>query len=936
MTTPNPDFSEMMTKWRAEQKEIKAKQVECLGQTFPDDAARREHFRARLAEKLADPEFRKQPGFPNADAETILRLSDPPYYTACPNPFLGEFIARYGKPYQGEPYYRVPFAVDVNEGKTHAIYKAHGYHTKVPHLAIVPCILHYTNPGDVVLDGFCGSGMTGVATQWCATAPTSDRTDIEARFRKEGLDAPKWGPRRVVLNDLAPAASFIAANYNLPFDVDAFTKAGQELLVELGRQIGWMYETLHSDGKTKGRIEYVVWAQLYSCPECSGEINFYDEAMDEEGKRVKATFPCPSCGAELSKNKLERLFSINLDPVTNTKIKTPKSVPVLMRYEVKGVSHEKTPDANDLATLAKIEQLGLPPEVPCQPLPTMHMTHERARMDYSGITHVHHFFLPRARQALAVAWRLANDHPDPRTRNMLVWFVEQAIWTLSKLNRYRPTGFSQVNQYMTGVYYVPSQNSECSPWYAMEGKLKRLSKTFDSPTTNHGSAWINTGAAASLPLPAECIDYIYTDPPFGENIYYADLNYLVESWHQLITDATPEAIVDRHKKKQMRDYQNLMESCFREYFRVLKPGRWMTMVFSNSRNTVWIAIQEALSRVGFIVADVSTMDTGLGSFRQTTSTAVKQNLVITAYKANGGLEDRFNHLADGTPDGAWDFVRTHLNRVPVVLHRGDSLETVNERTAHALFDRMTAFHVQRKRRVPLSSAEFRQGLEEHFAERDGMYFLPEQVAAYDQKRQHVTQVEQLTINVTDEASAIAWLRQELREKPREIQDLFNDFKKQLTVAWPKHERPPELKTLLDDNFLLYRGDGPVPPQIHNYLSTNFKDLRNREKTDQALVAKATDRWFVPDPKRQGDVDKLREKRLLKEFQTLAEEPTRKLKTFRLEAIRAGFRDAWQKKTKEAYETIIRVAEKLPEEVLQGDDKLLMYYDQAQTRLGDNP
>ena len=66
-------------------------------------------------------------------------------------------------------YRREPFAVDVSEGKQDPIYKAHSYHTKVPHLAIVPLILHYTEPGDLIMDGFCGSGMTGVAAQWCDT-----------------------------------------------------------------------------------------------------------------------------------------------------------------------------------------------------------------------------------------------------------------------------------------------------------------------------------------------------------------------------------------------------------------------------------------------------------------------------------------------------------------------------------------------------------------------------------------------------------------------------------------------------------------------------------------------------------------------------------------------------------------------------------------------
>ena len=73
--------------------------AECLGQTFPSEQARREHFTKLLAEKLKDPAFRKIEGFPQGTDEAILAMSDPPYYTACPNPFLEDFVRHYGKPY---------------------------------------------------------------------------------------------------------------------------------------------------------------------------------------------------------------------------------------------------------------------------------------------------------------------------------------------------------------------------------------------------------------------------------------------------------------------------------------------------------------------------------------------------------------------------------------------------------------------------------------------------------------------------------------------------------------------------------------------------------------------------------------------------------------------------------------------------------------------
>ena len=65
--------------------------VECLGLTFANDDERREYFLAKLAEKLKDPEFRAIEGFPIGTDEDILALSDPPYYTACPNPFIADF-----------------------------------------------------------------------------------------------------------------------------------------------------------------------------------------------------------------------------------------------------------------------------------------------------------------------------------------------------------------------------------------------------------------------------------------------------------------------------------------------------------------------------------------------------------------------------------------------------------------------------------------------------------------------------------------------------------------------------------------------------------------------------------------------------------------------------------------------------------------------------
>lgn len=908
--------------------------VECLGNTFSNEQARREHFTTLLAEKLKDPEFRKIEGFPQGTDEAILAMSDPPYYTACPNPFLEEFVRHYGKPYDPSvKYSREPQTIDVSVGKTDALYKAHSYHTKVPHLAIVPSILHYTEPGDIVLDGFGGSGMTGVAAQWCGAAPAAYRHELEMEWKKQGKAAPIWGSRRVILNDLSPAATFIAANYNLPFDVDAFSNAGGKLLKEVEREIGWMYETLHSDGKTKARIEYTVWSEVLNCSSCAGEIVFTDAALDEETQRVANELTCPHCGAQSTKEKMDLAFESFVDSASGQVETRPKRVPVIINYKIGKTKYKKRPDSEDLKTLERIAALPLPAELPTAQLPDCQMTRV-GRMKTTNTTAVHFMFLARAAHGMAALWRRANEHPDPRTREMLLFFVEQAIWGMSVLARYAPTHFSQVNQYLSGVFYVGSQHAECSPWYILEGKLGRLTKAFGDYRPQDGVAAVNTGTATCLPIPDASIDYVFTDPPFGENIYYSDLNFLVESWHRVSTDSRPEAIVDRVKNKGVPEYQHLMQKCFSEYYRVLKPGRWMTVVFSNSRAAVWNAIQVALQQVGFVVAEVTTLDKVHLSFQQVVSpNAVKQDLVISAYKPNGGLEDRFNR--DGpTVDSAWDFVQTHLKQLPAVkVTSGFPQELLNivERDPRRIFDRMASWFIRHGTMVPISTPEFLAELPVRFRETDGMVFLPDQLVEYEKARSRIPQVRQAELFVSDERSAIDWLTNFLLKRPSTRSEIHPEYIPQIGSAKRKGEIIPELDQLLEDNFLRYDGAGEVPSQIHSYLSTNHKDLRGLEKNSPALITKAKERWYVPDPNKAQDLEKKREKALLKEFDVYRSFAGRKIKESRLEVLRAGFRAAWANND---YSTIISIADKLPDATLQEDEKLLTFYDMALTRTED--
>ncbi len=913
--------------------------VECLGMAFPSDDARRAYFLEKLREKLRDPEFRKTEGFPIAKDEDILAWSDPPYYTACPNPFVPDFIRQRRKGTNpNAPYRRQPFATDVSEGKEDPIYNAHSYHTKMPHKAIMRYILHYTDPSDIVLDAFCGTGMTGVAARLCGDKATIEslgyRVEADGTVYRQDEDEngkttwepfSKLGHRRAILNDLSPAATFIAYNYNRPVNVKLFEHEAKSMLNTVESELGWMYKTLYSDGKALGDINYVVWSDVFVCPQCANELVFWETAVDQDNGTVRSEFHCPSCSARLSKRALDHAFQTLHDDVLGTPIRQPKQVPVLCNYTYAGRTYSKTPDDWDTSLLRKIDTQWQSNWFPAVRMPE---GDESRRNDPAGITHTHHFFTKRNRLVLA---RLLGESHSP----LCTWLVTGAM---PRASRQHQIAISRIGGpkageggatagHRRGTLYIPSNQVEFNPLLLVKERLKMALKAVRMPCAAADALILETASATQSRIGPDEVDYIFTDPPFGGNIWYSELNYIWESVLKVRTNTTHEAVTNATQKKGLAEYQDLMFTSFSQCYYVLKPGHWMTVAFHNSQNSVWSSIQEALQRSGFVIADVRILDKKIKTHTQRTAQgSVNQDLAITVYKPNDGLEGRFK-LEAGTEPGVWDFLRAHMKQLPVFVAKRGHVEVIAEREQYLLFDRMVAFHVQHGVMVPMSASEFYAGLAQRFPARDGMYFLPEQAAEYDKKRLTASDVETPEFAPVDEFSAIRWLQNLLRNKPQTHQEIHPQFLRDIG-GWQKHEKRLELRDLLEENFLRYDGDGEVPSQIHCYLSSNFKDLRNLTKDDSLLKSKAKDRWYVPDPGKAQDLEKLRERALLREFEEYRRSSQKKLKVFRVEAVRAGFKRAWQERN---YATIIAVANKLPEDVLQEDPKLLMWYDQAQTR-----
>jgi len=895
-------------------------------QASPEEEKQKEVYRQRLKEALQDPEFRKMPGFPIGTDEAILELSDPPYYTACPNPFINEIIAQWqaerqeirqqlGLPddtVEGNGYHREPFAIDVSEGRSGTIYNAHSYHTKVPYEAIMRYLLHYTEPGDIIFDGFCGTGMTGVASEMCGKKKEIKKLGYQINNLSEvfydGVKKSHYGVRKAVQIDLSSIATFISYNYNIPVKIEEFKKAVNEIIKQVKIETDWMYDTWHdSKNSQKGRINYIIWSDVYICPNCGVDNIFWDVAINQDRGIVNKTWNCPKCGVLLTKNHrgnksaivAEKYFIKEYDEITGKIHKKAKLIPVLIEYTFNKKRYRKRPDNYDFELLEEIKKKPINKFIPIKKIPDGINT--RQPLVSHGIEYVHQFYSHRNLIVLASIYEAINEKKySNQLKNHLLFLISSYNLTHSTIMTriiFKSGGKKPIlTSHQTGTLYISSLPVEKNIIRGIsELKINTIEKSFN--IISEYNSIISTQSSTNLNfIPDNSFDYIFIDPPFGGNLMYSELNIIWESWLKIFTNNDQEAIINMIQEKNLQSYSILMEECFKNFFRTLKPDRWITIEFHNSQNAVWNSIQEALLRAGFMVADVRILDKKQGSFKQvTTQSAVKKDLVISAYKPSLFFENIFLNEHDSLK-GVWVFVTHHLSKLPLPNLKNYILQPIQERYSYLLYDRMVAFHIQRGLTVPLSATTFYQGLEKRFVERDGMYFLSEQIPHYDKMRLNAKDTYQIQSFVIDEKTSLQWIRQQLDTKLGGKEQSFADIQPQflMKLKQAKHEQLPELIELLEQNFL-QRENG---------------------------------KWYVPDPNKASDLEKLRNKALLREFAHYLKE-NKRLRQFRSEAVRAGFADAWQRKD---FQTIVQVAERLPEQVLQEDPDLLMYYDNASLRI----
>ena len=482
------------------------------------------------------------------------------------------------------------------------VYMAHAYLTKVPVAGIMPFIEAFTSEGEIVLDPFAGSGMTGVAALMTG--------------------------RRARLFDVSVLGRHIGTNYVNQVSEEHLRKRADEVIDQASTRVGQVYRVKCGLCGDNSEIAKTVWSAVMECPACGQGFNFYYclEAADWK----KSQMVCPGCDASVT-SRCRRLYerpvvdSISCD-CSRTQIEQPHRPPI----------EEASPSGLEW------------PEVSIEKSRQMYVASALGR---HGLTSVSSFYSNRNLYALAALREAIDEVEEVDLREKLLFAFTAILTRASKRyqwSRQRPLNAANANYYVAPVFYEWNvfdlfnrkvESAIRSDRWITEERRSRLNWEIDE---RPGVTYQRAGAE-SLPLDDHSVDYVFTDPPFGANIFYSDMNLFQEAWLSEFTDPDKEAVIDRVDTGAVRTaerYEQIMTDALRECLRVVKPGGFITLLFGNSSGRVWQLLQRSIAAAGLEVVPelIAMLDKGQRSVKGLASgfeNTATLDLILTMRSAQG-------------------------------------------------------------------------------------------------------------------------------------------------------------------------------------------------------------------------------------------------------------------------------------------------------------
>ena len=487
--------------------------------------------------------------------------------------------------------------------RTDAIYNCHGYLTKVPIAAIRPFIQTFTVPGETVVDFFAGSGMTGLAAL---------------------MDG-----RKALLSDISVLGQHIARGYLATISPAPFRAEANSVMEKARAELGDLYMTRRASDGTDAEMVRTVWSFTYVCPSCKNSIVYFDHLLSN-GAPPKV---CSSCGGPFARRNCARQEDVPVEVVVHG------TSGKLTAQAVTDVDRQR-----NSAAIADPRQK----DVPSESIDEHREMYSRSGLGKAGMTETARFFSPRNAIALFELWRAINGVQDEGLRRKLSFVFTAILPRASRRYQWsakRPLNAQNQTYYIAPIYYE---------WNVFELFGRKVEAALRADQELYGSwemplfrrsdrkqvSYSLTSADHLTHIADETVSYVFTDPPFGSNIFYSDMSLFHEAWLGRTTNHANEAVVHttgKRKSGAAERYEKLLCDAFSEAFRILEPGRYMSVVFGNSSGRVWGLVQRAMRDAGFKAAPahVAILDKGQRSVKGLKSGSegvVTVDLILTVQK----------------------------------------------------------------------------------------------------------------------------------------------------------------------------------------------------------------------------------------------------------------------------------------------------------------
>ena len=492
----------------------------------------------------------------------------------------------------------------INVPRTDPIYNTHAYLTKVPYGAIKPFIEAFSRPGDTIADIFAGSGMTGIAAIMLG--------------------------RNAIVSDISVLGQHIGTGLSTFINENEFQKVADEVIKKAKENVGLIYKTKRFSDKKELELIRTIWSFIYECPDCKSGLVYFEE-IDENGESPKS---CTHCNSPFVKRSWKRVGE--------------KPVRVVVTGS-NGKQVEQKISALDLKRIKQAAKDKRQKNIPSYEIDSYREMFTRSALKKAGLHETKSFFSPRNAIALYELWKQINNIRDKVIKKKLLFSFTAILARASKRYQWshkRPLNAQNQTYYISAVFYE---------WNVFELFERKVSASIRSVKTIYEENPIAkkykfeyklSSADQCNHLDNESVNYIFTDPPFGSNIFYADMNLFHEAWLGKKTNDKVEAVVhtsNKKKKKAEEKYFKILKNSFKQAARALKSGGYMSVVFGNSNGSTWAIVQNALRESGFLSnpVHVAILDKGQRSVKGLSSGKERVatiDLVITVQKPMSNIE----------------------------------------------------------------------------------------------------------------------------------------------------------------------------------------------------------------------------------------------------------------------------------------------------------